>query len=187
MRILRVVEDVNTYQSLSIEDDRLWQGDQLTFDCANKADIWTPPDVYILHPKLKRGHFSHLCPGALAVHSSAIEALHDLFEQSGELLPLSHKDDKFWVLNVTECVNALDEDMTRWILGSSTGVRIGIEKYSFHSSRLTETPLFKIPQTCRSEILICEGLRDPTDEFKGRIERLGLKGLNFEEIWRERT
>lgn len=45
------------------------------------------------------------------------------------------------------------------------------------------SPLFKIPETCNYEVLTCEGLKDPNDEFKGRIEQLGLTGLIFEQLW----
>ncbi len=96
------------------------------------------------------------------------------------LLPLPFKDKLYHVLNVTECVNVLDDHKTEWLYENGIGP---IKKYAFHAGRLTEAPLFKIPETCRSEILTLEGIKDPEDEFKGRVERLGLKGLIFEEIW----
>jgi hypothetical protein len=102
---------------------------------------------------------------------------------SGELLPLPHKAEMLHVLNATECVNALDEDTTEWIYGKTTGTRIGIRRYSFYANRLLEGPLFKIPETSATDILTIEGMKDPDDEFKGRVEQLGLTGLRFEEIW----
>ena len=98
-------------------------------------------------------------------------------------MPLTHEGEQFFALNVTECINVLDNESTQWVYGQSTGARIRIEQYAFHADRLTETPLFKIPETSRSEILTVEGLKDPDDEFKSRVEKMGLTGLVFEEIW----
>src|SRR5262249_27870281 len=109
--------------------------------------------------------------------------LRDLLEMSGELLPFSYKGEQFTALNVTECVDALDDCKTKWVYGKGTGAKIRIERYAFSAHRLTETPLFKIPQTCKSEILACEGLKDPDDEFIGRVQRMSLQGLTFEEVW----
>ena len=183
MRIYRIVADVNRYQGFSVEGDDIWHTDMMTFDCKPKGSDWAAPSVYTLHPRLTRGSFFNLCPGALVLDGHATEALQDLLEMSGEMLPLSYNNESFTVLNVTECVNVLDEDGCKWVYGKSTGARIRIERYAFRANRLTEAPLFKIPETCRSEILCCEGLKDSDDEFKHRVERLGLKGLIFEEVW----
>ena len=179
MRIYRIRCDVNAFQSFYIDKAR-WHGDllaMLTFECSPRAAAYSPPPVFVLHPKLKAGNFYYLCPGALVVDSTALDHLQDLLEMSGEMLRLPYKDCLFHLLNVTECINVLDE---RHAKRRSSGT---IEKYAFHPERLTETPLFKIPETCRAEILTCEGLKDPEDEFKGRVEQLGLKGLIFEELW----
>jgi hypothetical protein len=187
LKIYRIVPDVNRFQGLSVEDDKVWQGTMLTFDCTPKSSTWAAPSVYVLQPKLKKGNFFNLCPGALVLDAHAAEVLRGLLEMSGELLPLRHKDEQLTVLNVVGCFNVLDESKTTWVYGKSTGAKIRIERYAFHASRLTETPLFKIPETCKSDILTVEGLKDSDDEFKGRVERLGLKGLAFEELWTDQA
>src|SRR5437899_11052895 len=56
MKIYRLREDVNKYQSLYVDESK-WKGDildVLTFDCKPKASSWSAPSVFILHPKLKR-------------------------------------------------------------------------------------------------------------------------------------
>jgi len=101
---------------------------------------------------------------------------------SGELLPLTYNKENFTVLNVTECVDALDDVNTKWVYGKGTRAKIKIAKHAFHQHRLPETPLFKIPQTSKSRILTVEGMKDPLDEFKPSVERFGLTGLIFKEI-----
>jgi hypothetical protein len=181
MKIYRVRPDVNNYQYFLLEDDNLVGTEMLDFDGTAKGDEWVAPAVYIYKPKLKKGNFPDLWSTAtIVVDEVALKQMRGLLEMSGELLPLPHKDNLYHVLNVTGCFNILDEDHTQW--RDEKGSK-PIKRYAFHAKRLTETPLFKIPETCKYEILTCEGLTDPEFEFKGRVEQLGLKGLVFEELW----
>jgi hypothetical protein len=180
MIIYRVRPDLK-YQYFLLEDDSLLLSEMLNFDGTPTADKWVAPAVYILEPKLKIGHFPSLfSKAALVVDEVALESLRGLLEMSGELLPLPHEDKLYHVVNVTGCFNVLDARHTKWRYEKG---RPPIDKYVFHRKRLTQTPLFKIPETCRSELLTCEGIDDPEHEFKGRVEQLGLKGLIFEELW----
>lgn len=182
MKIYRVSPDVNKFQSFSLEDPNLELSEMLNFDgTPDRAETWVPPAVYIYKPKLKKGNFLSLgSTVSLVVDETALEEIRDLLEMSGELLPLPYKDKLYHVLNVTECVNVLDDHQTQWLYEKGS---LPIKKYAFHRNRLTEAPLFKIPETCKYEILTFEGLKDADDEFKGRVERLGLTGLIFEEVW----
>jgi hypothetical protein len=181
MKIHRVRPDVNNYQYLMLEDDSLVLSELLNFDGTAKADEWVAPAVYILEPNSKKGNFPSLFSKAvILVDEIALESLRGLLEMSGELLPLPHEDKLYYVANVTGCFNVLDVHRTQWRYEKG---RPPIDRYVFHRKRLTEMPLFKIPETCKSEILTCEGLNDAEHEFKGRVEQLGLKGLIFEELW----
>lgn len=183
MKIYEVKCAVNDFQSFYTEDRSTWSMDTLQFDATPKATIWVPPAVYVGAPKQRRGNSVDLCAGAFAVDTVARAELLDLFEMSGELLPLPHQTEVFYVLNVTECPNVLDDDNTIWEYGKTTGAKIRIVKYAFHEHRMTEAPLFKIPETCRGTIYTFEGLKDPGDEFKPRVEEHGLTGLTFNEVW----
>jgi hypothetical protein len=188
VRIYEVVPDVNHYQSFQFDypdADPFWKSNQWTFDCAPKASTWVPLKVNIVGPKLKRGNFFNLGSGVVVLDAHATDALRTLLEMSGELLPLTYKGEQFTVLNVADCVEALDDSKTKWVYGKSTGATIKIEQYAFHRHRLPETPLFKIPETNKSAILTIEGMKDPQDEFKPSIERFGLTGLTFKEIWND--
>ena len=188
MKIYEIVPDVNHYQSFQYDypdADPFWKSNQWKFDCIPKASTWVPPKVNILSPKLKWGNFFNLGTGVLVFDTHATEVLRGFLEMSGELLPLNYKGDKFTVLNVTECVDALDDGKTKWVYAKDSGTKIRIEQHAFHRHRLSESPLFKIPETCKSRILTFEGMKDPQDEFKPSIERFGLTGLTFKEIWND--
>jgi hypothetical protein len=104
---------------------------------------------------------------------------------AGELLPLPHEGREYTVLNVTECINCLDQDASQWSLNPSTGERVRLVRYAFHRDRFSESPIFKIPETCRAEVLVVEGLLDPEDEFRSVVRRAQLRGLIFEQLWED--
>lgn len=182
MKVYRVVPDVSRFEKLFPDDDKVWETGLLTFDGTPKGATWQPPKVFVLEPKLSKGNFRAFAAGALVADATACLALENL-DEFAELLPLPYGGDILQVMNVTGCFNVLDEEKTRWVYGQSTGKPIRIAKYVFKSSRFTEVPLFKIPETCRGEILTIEGLKDPEDEFKFNVESKGLTGLLFKELW----
>jgi hypothetical protein len=183
MTIYRVEPDVKNYQSFLPTEEAAWNNGQLFFDCTTRLNSWKPLDIYVLEPKLKKGNFFGLGPGSLVADSHAFELLRDLFEMSGEMLPLFHEGEKYYLINVTGCFNVLDQDRTQWEVNKK-GVRFRITNYAFRSERLTESPLFKIPETCRGEILTVADRGDDESDFKLRVESAQLTGLRFKELWR---
>ena len=103
---------------------------------------------------------------------------------AGELLPFDYKNERYSLLNVTECMDCLNHEQTEWVVGKSTGARIDIKRYSFRSARIPESSIFKIPNRL-ADIYVVEGRYDPQDEFKSMVEQYNLNGLLFEEIWRD--
>jgi hypothetical protein len=99
-------------------------------------------------------------------------------DQSCEGLPLKCDGEDFLVCNVTCVVSALDQKQS----SHKEGLPHWIDNYVFHPHRF-EYSLFKIPETAMREILCVEGLAAPEAEFKGAVEKHGLKGLNFKQIW----
>ena len=183
MKIYRVRFDVERYQWLIPEDESLWASGLLTFDCQRKGGGWQAPSVYVQNPKLEPGDFCNFAPGALVARPSGLEVVQDLFERAGELVPLALGQERLTLLNVVECVNCLDEGASTLRYGYPGRTPIGVEQYEFHVDRLSESTLFKIPQTSRAEVLTVEGLKDAHDEFKPVVERAGLRGLEFDLLW----
>jgi len=111
---------------------------------------------------------------ALLANSRATEVVRTFFEMAGELLPIFYDGEEYTLLNVLECVNALDNkrtEKTTWIT-----------KYYFHSSRFSESSIFKIPEETVS-VLSLERDGCPECEFKACVEANGLTELIFEELW----
>ncbi len=179
MRVYRVRNDVNRYQFF-LPDHEKGGSDLYGMDGTPKAQTWSPPSVFILHPKHEAGDFYQYYSNVLISSPRATAALRWHLERAGELLPLPYEGEVFTVLNVTECINVLDQEKTEWVY--SEGRRLHIKKYAFHPRRFTETTLFKIPETCKAEVLVVTG-QSSLGEFRDAVEQAGLRGLIFEELW----
>jgi hypothetical protein len=183
MEIFRIRLNSNKFQSFLPKDANVWQTDTLKLNCVSKLSTWRSPEVYIHNPKLEKGNFSHLCSGGFVVDALTAKEFRTIFEIAGELLPLTHEEFPFYLVNILECVNCLDTEKTEWVTGKTTGAKIRIKNYQFDKNKLSESTLFKIPETSAAEILCVTGLKDSEDEFKTQVEKAGLKGLIFERLW----
>jgi hypothetical protein len=183
IKVYRIKSDVNKYQYFLPEkeedESRLWM------DCSSKGDTWLPPPVFVYKPIHKKGDFYSFNSSAIITSPKATQVLYPFLEAAGELLPLTYKGEQFTLLNVTECIDCLYHQKTEWVQSKDAGENLWINKYVFHTNRFSESDIFKIPETCKSEILVVEGLKDPKDEFKHAIESAGLEGMIFEEVWHE--
>src|SRR5690554_5537489 len=117
MRVYRIIEDSNRYQSLQIEfEGDTFPLDEFTFDGTPKAATWKPPEVFVRRPMLRKGDFARFCSGVLAIKESSLKGVQMHFEMAGELLPLTHEGERFVVLNVLECINVLNQEKAEWYL-----------------------------------------------------------------------
>jgi hypothetical protein len=180
MRVYRFVNDVKHYQYFLTEQEEDWE--KLALDCTPVAGAWEPPAVYIYRPTHRRGDFFHYGDGTPILSPRATDVLATYLEMAGELLPLPHGDETFTVLNVTECINCLDQEHTEWEY-AETGERLGIKKYAFHPRRFSESPIFKIPETRKVDVLILDRYDDGAESVKHFLERSGLQGYILQELW----
>ena len=181
IRVFRITTDVDRFQYFLTEN----RGDEelLEMDGTPGAEKWSPPPVFIYMPKHEPGDFFNFGGGILISSPMATEALRYHLQMAGELLPLPYAGETYTLLNVTECIECLDQERTKWQIGRTTGKRVGIRRYSFYPDRFSESDIFKIPHTSKAEILYVEGLKDQEDSFRYAVEAAGLRGLRFEEVW----
>jgi hypothetical protein len=178
--VYRVKNDVDYFQYFLTKKKEEYH--RLIMDGTPKSKNWSPPLVYIYRPKHQKGDFYNTSSGSLISRPKATEILRPQFESAGELLPLPYRKEIYTILNVTTCIDCLDKEKTEWVHAKSTNTRLMIEKYAFHNDRFTSI-IFKIPETCMSEVLVVEGLKDTKDEFRHIVEANRLLGLIFEKIW----
>ncbi len=187
MKIYRVNNDVNDYQSFYPVNDLIWNTGIFEIDCNSKKRDWKNIEFYILKPNLPKGNFFGAIPGCTIMDGLAMEKLLDFWESSGELIPFLYKNERFYIYNCLSCYDLLNDDETDWVFGKTTGEKIRINEYSFYENRITETSIFKIPQTMKIEILTTTELNDIENEFIYQVKKNNLTGLLFNEIWRSKS
>jgi hypothetical protein len=139
-----------------------------------------------------------------AVRAEALNRGHlsVFLQRAGELLPLEYNEEEFFVLNITECIDALDRSRSSWsepivfveadLAGLDEVTRRGLLEEEvppdlavpyFDQERLG-WQLFKIPETAMTDIYYWErSLDGPDEQFRAYCEREGLTGLGFEALY----
>ena len=156
--------------------------DYIIFDCKARGQDWKNIEWYIDNPKLIEGDFYHINSGVLVFNEKVYDSeLFTILEMAGEILPISVKDKRLYLLNVLECINSLDHQNTEFDYYDD-GTQGRILKYVFHE-RFPDSSLFKIPETSRSEVLTYHDVKDTEDEFYSLYNKLKFSGLIFQELY----
>ena len=189
MRVFEIDYDVNLHQQLHTSDpsDFKW----LLKLRGLRAEDWLTPKMHIGSPQLAAPDFWS-AEGELAFtpdpHRLPIDVYSHL-EMAGQWLPIEvDGGPKLVILNVTQVANAVDVRKTRWT-STDNGQHIHVDhkpgSFVFHSDRLPESSIFKVPQNNYVQILCLERSGDPREEFKAAVESDGLKGLKFRLLWED--
>jgi hypothetical protein len=179
LTVYRVIPNPTTFQEIGVDDIPSLM--KIPFDGTPLRTTWVPLDVYSPHPTLPEGDFWG-CFGnnaIFAVTEGGGQLLVTFLDQSCEGLPVMLDARRLLICNVIHIVNCLDTAKSE----HKPGIPGWVTKYAFHGNRF-EYSLFKLPETRRSEVLCVEGLAAPEDEFRGTVEKHGLRGLIFKEVWR---
>jgi hypothetical protein len=113
----------------------------------------------------------------------AVDALADLLEGNGELLPLICDSGEYYAFNITREVDALDEERSEFkrfselymlMVDESEPDPWCISRYEFHPERIADLSIFKLLRTRHQfdAALV-------TDKFVQRVREADLKGFDF--------
>jgi hypothetical protein len=177
MNVYRLGADVNRYQHLVLFDEREEVRLRDMFMGAPMAATWKPPLVEILRDVRHRGRPRSDFPafgGDPVFSERAIEALRNLLEPSGEILPLRCHEGTYFAYNVTRVVDALDEARSE-LERFDDGVVMRIVQPVFFPDRVAGETIFKVPQS-RARVFV-------TDPFVQRIQERGLVGFDLQPLW----
>lgn len=179
MRVFSFYANTARYQyfmPLSVDDEG-----QLITNCRFRTDAWQPPPLTLQEPARPRGDFFEIHRGSPILSARATHLLKSFLEPAGELLPLPFEGEMFYLFNVTPCADCLDADASEW--RTEYNKRLWPIKYIFAPERFGPNHLFKIPQTCRAEVLVLD-----REDGKGFIEALvkhELVGYILKLLWSE--
>jgi len=176
-RVFRVGCDLDHFQILLFDgtDEQTWRWQDTVGDLRGGVPIagrWVPPPLYVPYLHHEGGDVFDFY-GTLVLTEYAVDCLQPLL-WSTELLPMELDGERVWAAHVTEIVNCLDR--------ANSDIRPSgvIRRHAFHEHRLSEAPLFMIPESVR---IYTAELAAGVPSFKARVESAGLRGFVFEEVW----
>jgi hypothetical protein len=120
--------------------------------------------------------------------AKAVEALRDLLEENGELLPLICDEGTYYVFNTTTVIDALDEQRSGFTplqeidpdtFWDSAPDDMRATRFEFFPEKIDNLSIFRIP--FGSNYAVNYPL--VTDRFVQRVEAAGLKGFEFQPLW----
>lgn len=153
--------------------------DQLDLYGPPVGDRWMPVGIRIARPKRAAAaplpDFLGVTPFVPAFGERAVEALRDLLEANGELLPLRCEQGDYYAFNVTRLVEALDVERSAFRRFPDGRIQ-EIERHVFMPERIRPFPIFKLPHQRRSSVYV-------TDEFARRAAAAALTGMSLREVW----
>jgi hypothetical protein len=135
---------------------------------------WSPVgvDVDDEGPYLPEGDFPSLIGHIPVFSQRAAEALGDMLEPNGQLLPLDCGRGVYYAYNVTKLVDALDEEQSE-IVRFSSGRIMDIRRYALAGEGLDEgLTIFKLSVTPLLRVFV-------TGRFVEAVELSGLVGFTF--------
>jgi len=158
--------------------------EEYSLDGRSKLATWKPLPMFEADGDLKSGNFARCWEGGFIVDTRASAVLKPVLEKCAELLPLKrYKGRVYHLLNVLNCLDCLDEQKTKWRVGKKNKTRFAIEEFQFIPERLPDSTLFRIPKSVAFFTVV--GHPKAEAEFKTIVEREGLTGLKFDEVWSE--
>lgn len=143
------------------------------FDGTSLLDKWDLLPVNFIYKSRKKGD----CPWLQLLpffSPKAIKILKDLMDNNVEYLPVTGEASKFVIVNVLKVIDALDKEKTIFDT-LDDGTLLGYEKLVLQESKVNSEHIFKLTEFPRTYVIV-------SNEFKKRVEEMGLKGFTFEEI-----
>lgn len=175
MRVYRWKADLERYALLDCGDDAIRYLDQGQFNGEPLSDGWQPFEVW--WDATSEGAVGDF-PGfpEPVVSGRAVAALGDVLRRHGELLGLQAGAGEFFIYNVTNVVDCLDETASSG-KRFSDGRFMWINRHAFDAAAIDGHEVFRIPQWRRGPNVYV------TDAFCRRVEAADLRGFRPVEVW----
>jgi hypothetical protein len=195
------IEEQNFYQELRLKDRQ--SVDKLTelynqhgcFSGQPIGNLWQPIQVVFdkevrIFKEFPVGDFPCLQGYSIIPIFSerAIKALDGLLHGNGELLPLTCDEGTYYAFNVTQIVNALDEECSEFkplreinstIFRKADPSKLGVTRFEFISEQVADLSIFRIPFKPNYSVNVVW----VTDRFVQKAKEAGLKGFQFQLKW----
>lgn len=150
-----------------------------TLDGSPRSQVWKPIRVQRVRADenhdFKPSDFPWLGAEFLVMRRTAVDALRDILEANGEVLPLATDDGvELYVFNA-RVVDALDEAHSSVMRFPGTNRIMRIKKAAFIEAAIREQDIFRLPHRGSSTFV--------SARFVDRVDATGLVGLVFNRVW----
>lgn len=150
-----------------------------SFDGSTRGASWKPVLVRRVradeHHDFKASDFPWLGSDVLVMRRSAVDALRDLLDANGEVLPLATEDGVELFAFNARVIDALDEDRSSLTKFPGTNRIMQITKAAFVPAAVRGVDIFRLPHRASSTYV--------SDRFVERVKMAGLHGLEFKKVW----
>lgn len=156
-------------------DDMFWpRGQSLSSNWIKQHFKWFS-EISNDNKKYIKGDLVNYKLSAKVLSEKAYKELADLCTGLCEFLPVnSPEGDRYYLLNITNLLNALDEEKSELEKYSDGSIFI-IDEYSYYKDLIKDFPVFKL-SNYPSPMLV-------TDEFVEKVKSSGLTGFEFKKVW----
>lgn len=172
----RLVADAEHFGWLGVMNSRMGPL-ALLVEGRSLRDVWITPEVErVIDDELPAGDLGDF-PFMAAVPTlsgAAVSALQGIIGTEAEFLPVSCPEGEFYVLNVLNVVDALDESASV-VRRYSDGRIMDVIEPVFRVEKVAGSNVFKIPQTPRAPVFV-------TQAFVDSVSRAGLRGFRFDAV-----
>lgn len=174
MKIWQLDFELDQYENF-ISEEQMSISEIESFDGRSKKDNWVPIRV----KKIGDGFLSN-APGFSShipvFDKETVKVLMPLIQQDVEILPLSYREGKYYVINITTVLDCIDYHTAEYRTFRDKKRIMAFQKYAFIASKVKNVNIFKIVE---------EPLRKPfvSDTFRETVIKNGLTGFRFKLVW----
>lgn len=145
----------------------------------SRKETWKPILVQRDRPTRRGGCKEADIPydhDVLVLRPHAVEALQDILDAHGEVLPLATNDGvELYVFNPRFVLDALDMKRSELEYASPSTTRFGVRKFVFIEKVIGDVDIFRLPYKHLISFY--------SDRFVERVKKAKLKGTEFIKLW----
>ncbi len=179
MKVWILYSILDGFASLSsVDDDKCFEI-VINFDGRSLISGWEPLEYtkYKAHKDLPLSDKPSAGPNFPIVSLKAVKYLKEVLGENVEILPVYIDEQEFFLINKLEVLDCLDYEKSEIEYFSGEPKRImEIVKYSFIEQKLKGKNIFRIKEQKKTGPFV-------TDKFKEAVEKSGLEGFEFREVW----
>ena len=176
----------DTKYKLMYPEDSVSESDDWEFKCEELVDKLPQFQAYFDKKSEKDiPDIAYIGMMTFAFRNDVANELVDILESSSELLPFYLDDELWYLLNVRDCIDALDDEKSKYKIDNCI-TKLHLVDYVFHTDQLKGKTLFKIPNDNKSQVYCVDERNSDQAVLRNlfcAVKAHKYTGLVFQEIF----